>query len=138
MPILINSNVEIKKNKQSIFLGGIADLSALKRKREIPDLQKTWRNVPSDGFKILLAHQPKNCRENAAYGVDLQISGHTHGGMIIGMDKLLIASPNGGVVRGEYDIGSMKLYVSAGASLWSGFPLRLGIPPEITIIVLHK
>ena len=138
LPILINSNVEIKKNKQSIFLGGIADLSALKRKREIPDLQKTWRNVPSDGFKILLAHQPKNCRENAAYGVDLQISGHTHGGMIIGMDKLLIASPNGGVVRGEYDIGSMKLYVSAGASLWSGFPLRLGIPPEITIIVLHK
>ena len=58
--------------------------------------------------------------------------------MIIGMDELLIAPVNGGVVRGEYDIDNMKLYISSGASLWSGFPLRFGVPPEITVIVLRK
>ena len=138
LPILLNSNVEIKKNNSSIYLGGLADYSALRHGREVPDLQKTWRNVPENGFKILLSHQPKNIYDHAAAGVDLQISGHTHGGMIIGMDELFIAPANGGVVRGEYDIDNMKLYISSGASLWSGFPLRFGVPPEITVIVLRK
>ena len=138
LPILINSHVELKKDGKNIYLGGIPDYSAEKRGKEAPNLQKTWSNVPEDAFKILLAHQPKNNNVHAASGVDLQLSGHTHGGMIIGMDKLLIAPSNSGVVRGEYDIDNMKLYISAGASLWNGFPLRLGIPPEITIIVLRK
>lgn len=137
LPILINSHVRITKNDKAIYLGGIADYSAAKRGKEVPDLQKTWADVPADAFKILLSHQPKNNELHAASGVDLQISGHTHGGMIIGMDKLLIAPSNNGVVRGEYDIDNMKLYISAGASLWSGFPLRLGVPPEITIIILR-
>ena len=137
LPILINSHVRITKNDKAIYLGGIADYSAAKRGKEAPDLQKTWADVPAEAFKILLSHQPKNNELHAASGVDLQISGHTHGGMIIGMDKLLIAPSNNGVVRGEYDIDNMKLYISAGASLWSGFPLRLGVPPEITIIILR-
>lgn len=137
LPVLINSHVRITKNDKAIYLGGIADYSAAKRGKEAPDLQKTWADVPADAFKILLSHQPKNNELHAASGVDLQISGHTHGGMIIGMDKLLIAPSNSGVVRGEYDIDNMKLYISAGASLWSGFPLRLGVPPEITIIILR-
>ncbi len=137
LPILINSHVRITKNDKSVYLGGLADYSAARREKEAPDLQKTWENVPADAFKILLSHQPKNNELHAASGVDLQISGHTHGGMIVGMDKLLIAPSNGGVVRGEYNIGNMKLYISAGASLWSGFPLRLGVPPEITIIILR-
>ena len=138
LPILINSHVKISRGEQSIYLGGIADYSAGRRGREMPDLVKTWQDVPADGFKILLSHQPKNNRRHAASGAALQISGHTHGGMIALMDKLLIAPSNEGVVRGEYDIDGMKLYISAGASLWSGFPLRLGVPPEITVIILKK
>lgn len=138
LPMLINSHVEIKKDGKSIYLGGLADYSAARRGKEAPDLQKTWRNVPENAFKILLSHQPKNLRNHAGYNIALQISGHTHGGMIIGIDKLLIAPSNEGVVRGEYDIDGMKLYISSGASLWSGFPIRLGVPPEITIIKLQK
>lgn len=138
LPMLINANVEIKKDGKSIYVGGIADHAAYRHKKELPDLQKTWQNVPVDSFKILLSHQPKNLRKNARSGVALQISGHTHGGMIIGMNKLLIAPSNEGVVCGEYDIDGMKLYISAGASLWSGFPLRLGVPPEISIIRLFR
>ena len=138
LPILLNCSVEVKKDGKSIYLGGIADYAAERRGKEMPDLQKTWADVPVGGFKILLSHQPKNNHIHAASGADLQISGHTHGGMIIGMDKLLIAPVNSGVVRGKYKIDNMKLYISAGASLWSGFPLRLGVPPEITIIILRK
>lgn len=138
LPVLINSNVPIAKDGAVIYLGGIADYAAARRGQEPPDMEKTWRDVPADGFKILLSHQPKNNLANARSGVRLQISGHTHGGMIIGMDKLLIAPSNGGVVRGTYDFEGMKLYISSGAAIWSGFPLRIGIPPEITMIVLKR
>ena len=66
----------------------------------------------------------------------LQLSGHTHGGMIKGLDKL-IAKANGGFVSGLYQIGALQLYVSNGTGLWNGFPIRLGVPAEITEFVLH-
>ena len=82
-------------------------------------------------FHVLLAHQPKFARENADYGIDLQISGHTHGGLIRGMDQLLVAPVNNGFVRGNYVVDRMQLVVSSGAGLWAGFATRLGVPPYI-------
>lgn len=87
-------------------------------------------------FHILLAHQPKFARDNADKGVNLQISGHTHGGLILGMDRWLVAPVNNGFVRGEYDIGNMKLLVSSGAGLWAGFAVRLGVAPRIELLTL--
>lgn len=87
-------------------------------------------------FHILLAHQPKFARDNAAKGVNLQISGHTHGGLIAGMDRWLVAPVNNGFVRGEYSIGNMKLLVSSGAGLWAGFAVRLGVPPRVEVLNL--
>jgi len=49
----------------------------------------------------------------------------------------IVARFNGGYVRGWYDVGTMKLYVSRGTSLWNGFPMRLLDPAEITLLVLH-
>ncbi len=46
---------------------------------------------------------------------------------------------NGGYVSGLYDMpGGMKLYVSNGTGIWNGFPVRIGIPAEITLITLKK
>ena len=87
-------------------------------------------------FHILLAHQPKFARDNAYKGVNLQISGHTHGGLILGMDRWLVAPVNNGFVRGEYDVGNMKLLVSSGAGLWAGFAIRLGVAPRIELLTL--
>ncbi|NIF81936.1 metallophosphoesterase [Comamonas sp. Tr-654] len=87
-------------------------------------------------FHILLAHQPKFARDNAGKGVNLQISGHTHGGLILGMDRWLVAPVNNGFVRGEYDVGNMKLLVSSGAGLWAGFAVRLGVAPRIELLTL--
>lgn len=89
-------------------------------------------------FHILLAHQPKFARDNAEHGIDLQLSGHTHGGLIRGLDQWVVAPVNQGFVRGLYDVGAMKLLVSSGAGLWAGFAVRLGVPPAIEVLTLER
>jgi hypothetical protein len=84
---------------------------------------------------ILLEHQPRNAPERAGRAA-LQLSGHTHGGMILGLDRLF-ALANNGFVSGAYRVGEMTLYVSNGTGLWPGFALRLGKPPELTRITLR-
>jgi predicted MPP superfamily phosphohydrolase len=68
--------------------------------------------------------------------VALQLSGHTHGGMIVGLDRL-VARANGGFVSGAYAVGGMTLYVNNGTALWPGFALRLGPPSELTRFTLR-
>ena len=103
-----------------------------------PDVKKVANQARKAGaqFHVLLAHQPKFARDNAVQGVDLQISGHTHGGQIHGMDRWLVAPVNNGFVRGAYELGPMKLWVSSGAGLWAGFAVRLGIEPSIDLLTL--
>ncbi|MPM49157.1 hypothetical protein SDC9_95885 [bioreactor metagenome] len=103
-----------------------------------PDIQAVARQAKGADFHLLLAHQPKLARENAEQQEDLQISGHTHGGHIIGMDRWLVAPVNNGFVRGAYDVGRMKLFVSNGVGLWAGFAVRLGVPPRIDVLVLRS
>lgn len=67
----------------------------------------------------------------AASGLALQLSGHTHGGMVLGLDRL-IDRANGGFVSGRYQIGAMTLYVNNGTAL-----LRLGVPSELTRITFR-
>lgn len=80
-------------------------------------------------------HQPLQAEASAQAGVDLHLSGHTHGGMIRGLD-MLIARFNNGYVSGLYDVGATKLYVSNGTALWPGFAVRLGVPSELTVFTL--
>jgi predicted MPP superfamily phosphohydrolase len=82
---------------------------------------------------VLLAHQPKQIEEAAAMGVDLQLSGHTHGGQIVPFNYLVkLQQP---YVAGLHDHGPTKLYVSSGTGYW-GPPMRLGVAAEITRIEL--
>jgi hypothetical protein len=81
---------------------------------------------------ILLAHQPRSFPEAAALGVDLQLSGHTHGGQIFPMHYLTgLVQP---YLEGLHRRGDSMIYVSRGTGYW-GPPMRLGAPPEITRIV---
>jgi predicted MPP superfamily phosphohydrolase len=86
---------------------------------------------------VLLDHQPRNAAQAAARGVALQLSGHTHGGMILGLDRL-VARANNGFVSGRYTVDGMTLYVNNGTALWPGFALRLGRPSELTRITLRS
>lgn len=85
---------------------------------------------------ILLSHRPAFF--DAMRGkVTLQLSGHTHGGAILGVD-LLVAAFNNGYVRGLYGDEDSRLVVSNGCGLWGGFPYRLGVPGEILLLVLRR
>lgn len=80
---------------------------------------------------ILLAHQPKAFPEAASLGIDLQISGHTHGGQIKPFN--LLTKLDTPYVRGLYREGQSQIYVSPGTGYW-GPPMRVGVPPEVTLL----
>lgn len=132
--MLENGHVLIGNNR--ITLAGVTDPAAGRMKEEKPDIVKALAGSPEDNFLILLAHQPRLADKAADAGVDLQLSGHTHGGMIWGMDQI-VALFNKGLVSGTYDIGRMKLHISNGTGIWNGFPLRWGRPSEIIRLTLR-
>jgi predicted MPP superfamily phosphohydrolase len=98
----------------------VTDLSAPETGNLEPDLASALRGASDDVAVILLNHQPKNARSAAAPGVALQLSGHTHGRMILGLDQLA-ALANAGFVSGRYDVHGMTLYVNNGTALWAWF-----------------
>lgn len=133
---LINTHTLVKRGAGGLVLAGVTDLSAPNTGHAAPDLDAALAGAPSDAPVILLDHQPKKAREAARKGVALQLSGHTHGGMVRGLDQI-IAAVNGGYVSGRYDADGMTLYVSNGTGIWPGFALRLGVPSELTRITLR-
>ena len=122
----------------SLVLGGRDDKQAgrfFHRKRQ--PASAVFSGMPWHGqqaVRLLLDHRPDRARENAAYA-DLQLSGHTHGGQCLGLDRL-VARVNRGFLRGWYSVEAMRLYVCPGTGLWSGFPVRLGVASEIALISL--
>lgn len=130
-------NEHVLTGGDAVVLAGVTDPVAGIMGREEPDIRKALAGAPEKGVRILAAHQPRLAPEAAEHGVDLQVSGHTHGGMIAGIDRL-VARFNEGFVSGLYTVGDMKLYVSNGAGIWNGFPIRIGVPSEIVLIRLRK
>jgi predicted MPP superfamily phosphohydrolase len=134
--MLPNAHIVLQRGEGSIVLAGVTDLSAPGHDQPGPDLTAALAGAPIDAPVLLLDHQPRRARAAAARGVALQLSGHTHGGMIVGLDRL-VANGNAGFVSGRYEVDGMTLYVSNGTALWPGFALRLGRSPEMTRITLH-
>ena len=134
--MLLNAHVTIDRADEALVIAGVTDSSAASAGQLPPDLRAALAGAPTDAPVILLDHQPRAARTAAAAGVALQLSGHTHGGMIAGLARAFEA-PNGGYVSGGYSVGGMTLYVSNGTGLWPGFALRLGKPSEMTRITLR-
>lgn len=132
--MLENKHSVITRGNAQLVIAGTTDHSALRYGEEGPDLKKALEGAP-DVATILLAHQPKGAKE--VRGVDLQLSGHTHGGLYALMQPV-VAYFNDGFVRGLYKVSeTMQLYVSPGTGLWTGMALRVMDPSEITEIVLR-
>jgi predicted MPP superfamily phosphohydrolase len=115
-------------------LAGTEDISAhgYGQKQDIP---QALSGRKGDKPVILMAHQPRSFDEAQKWGVDLQLSGHTHGGQIFPFS--LIVSLFQPYLAGFYRKGSSQLYVSRGTGYW-GPPMRLGSPAEITEITLKR
>jgi uncharacterized protein len=96
-----------------------------------PDLKKALEGRSKNRPLVLLAHRPTQLPHAAEYDVDLQLSGHTHGGQIKPLH--LLEAP---YIWGLYQLKKTTLYVSAGTGYW-GPPMRLGTEAEITLLELE-
>lgn len=137
MQVLENTHTGIHRGAAVLTIAGVTDPIAVNYGLPPPDLGAALAGADPAAPVILLDHRPGAARANAAHGVALQLSGHTHGGHIIGMDQL-VKRANGGYVSGRYQVDGMTLYVSNGAGLWAGFAARIGVPSEITLITLRR
>lgn len=135
--LLLNEHVTITDNHAEFVLAGITDRSAKDVGQLPPDTARALAGVAPEDFTILLSHRPTGAVANAQAGADMQLSGHTHGGQVLGL-HWLIQLANEGYVSGLYDVNGMQLYVNHGAGLWNGFPVRLGRRSEITQFILHS
>jgi predicted MPP superfamily phosphohydrolase len=84
---------------------------------------------------VMLAHQPIQAHDAAAHGVDLQLSGHTHGGQMVPFN-LVVKLAQQPVVSGLGEVDGMPVYVTKGAGFW-GPPVRVGAPPDISLVQLR-
>ncbi|WNF01601.1 metallophosphoesterase [Streptomyces luomodiensis] len=98
-----------------------------------PDFDKALGDRDPARASVLLAHQPVVIHDAVKAGVDLQLSGHTHGGQLWpGTYLAELANPT---AAGLDRYGDTQLYVSRGAGAW-GPPVRVGAPPDVTVVEL--
>jgi hypothetical protein len=135
--LLPKQHAVLRRAGAELVMAGVTDLSAANHGQAAPDLDAALADVPAGTSFILLDHKPQGARKAAGRGVALQLSEHTHGGMVVGLDRV-VARANAGFVSGRYDVDGMTLYVSNGTALWPGFALRLGKPSELTRITLRR
>ncbi len=134
--LIENSHVELPLGDAGLTIVGVTDAAAVGYGFSGPDVDVALHGAPKTWPIVLMSHRPEGAQDNAKAGVDLQLSGHTHGGMIAGLTHLGRFA-NQGFVSGMYEVGDMRLYVSNGTALWMGFPIRLGVPAEITEFTLR-
>jgi predicted MPP superfamily phosphohydrolase len=98
-----------------------------------PDFAKALGDRDRSRTAVLLAHQPVVIHDAVKHGVDLQLSGHTHGGQL--WPGNLIADLANPTLAGLERYGDTQLYVTRGAGAW-GPPVRVGAPSDITVVEL--
>jgi len=136
IPVLANESVPIEVNGARFWLGGISDIISGPF-----DLDATLARVPRDEATILLAHEPDYADRvvRRHMPVDLQLSGHSHGGQI----RLPFAPPfylplmARKYYAGLYHLGPLTLYTNSGLGTM-GIPIRWNCPPEITLLTLRS
>ncbi|MBV7244747.1 metallophosphoesterase [Streptomyces sp. MW-W600-10] len=125
---LENARVEI----EGFDLAGVNDVAG-ETEGQGPDFVKALGDRDRGRASVLLAHQPVVIHDAVEHGVDLQLSGHTHGGQLWPGNLLAeLANPT---VAGLERYGDTQLFVSRGAGAW-GPPVRVGAPSDITVVEL--
>ncbi len=125
---LENDRVELAR----FDLAGVNDLAGTAQGQG-PDYAKALGDRDRSRAAVLMAHQPVTVHDSVRHGVDLQLSGHTHGGQLWPGNHLAeLANPT---VAGLERYGDTQLYVTWGAGAW-GPPVRVGAPSDITVVTL--
>ncbi len=132
--VLRNRAIPIERGKSRLWIAG-TDCAFF----DHADFDKTLAPIRDDDAVLLLAHEPDVADHAARYPIDLQLSGHSHGGQIVAP---LVGSPHlprlgRKYVRGRYKVGNMELYTNRGIGVVA-LPLRYQAPPEITVVQLSS
>ncbi|MEU6989807.1 metallophosphoesterase [Streptomyces sp. NPDC046465] len=113
-------------------LAGVDDVAG-ESEGKGPDFAKALGDRDRARASVLLAHQPVVIHDAVEHGVDLQLSGHTHGGQL--WPGNLVADLANPTLAGLERYGDTQLYVTRGAGAW-GPPVRVGAPSDITVVEL--
>lgn len=132
--VLRNRSVPLERDGKRLWLSGVDDFL-----RGKPKLEMALKGIPADEAVVLLAHEPDPADYVANYPVDLQLSGHSHGGQV---RIPLVGTPFLPALARKYPWGLRQikrliLYTNVGIGTID-VPIRLGCPPEVTLITLRK
>ncbi len=130
--LLVNQALRLDTDAP-LWLAGLDDVWESKH-----DMRAALDGAPDGDCKLLLVHEPDYADSAAGYPVDLQLSGHSHGGQInlphYGRPVLPYLGQR--YPAGLYQIGDLALYTNRGIGVISP-PVRLNCPPEVTLLTLH-
>ncbi len=131
--VLANEAAAIEAEGARFWLAGVNDVLG-----QTADLQIALHDVPEDEATVLLVHEPDYADHVSRFPVDLQLSGHSHGGQVRlpYMNPLYLPDMAKKYVWGLYRIGGLTLYTNPGLGT-VGLPVRLNCPPEITLVTLR-
>ena len=134
IPVLRNRAVPLEREGARIWLAGIDDIS-----KGHPNLTRTLAGIPAGETTILLAHEPDFADQAARQPIDLQLSGHSHGGQvwIPGIGAPWLPELARKYPRGLYRIAQLTLYTNIGIGTIRA-PIRINCPPEVTLITLRS
>jgi uncharacterized protein len=132
--VLSNQSATIERDGTRFWLAGVYDVISGRA-----DLAQTLHGVPAGEAVVLLAHEPDFADEVARFPVDLQLSGHSHGGQvrIPLLPPLYLPELAKKYVWGTYRVGGLTLYTNAGLGTVD-IPVRLNCPPEITLLGIRR
>ncbi|MFV2017448.1 metallophosphoesterase [Micromonospora sp. LOL_023] len=138
LQVLVNERREIVTSGGVLDLAGVNDATGetagVSGPLAGPDYDRALGDRDPGRPVVLLAHQPVQAQEAARYGVDLQLSGHTHGGQLVPFNLLVgLVQP---VVSGLGSVDGTQVYVTNGAGFW-GPPVRVGAPPQVSLVELR-
>jgi predicted MPP superfamily phosphohydrolase len=134
LTVLRNRGQSIEREGELIYVAGVDDTWTRRA-----DLPAALDGRPAEAPIVLLAHDPELFPEAAAAGVELTLSGHTHGGQFavpLFHRRLNLARLMSPFTVGLYRLGRSTLHVSRGAGT-TGPPIRLGSPAEISVLTLR-
>jgi predicted MPP superfamily phosphohydrolase len=135
LSVLRNRGVDVRRDGASFHLAGVDDTWTGRH-----DLDRALAARPPGSPVVLLAHDPALFPEAAARGVDLTLSGHTHGGQLglpLFARRVNLARLMTSFTTDLYTIGQSTLYVNRGLGT-TGPPVRLGVAPEIALLTLRR